>query len=66
MDKQRVVLDKSPWLTVEEQQVVLPNGHVIDDYIITEIPSFSMVFAITSTGDLLLVEQLTSDNYSCR
>ena len=46
-----------PWLTVWEQEVELPNGAVIPDYLVTKIPDVAMVFAVTRDRHVLLVEQ---------
>lgn len=46
-----------PWLTVWEQEVELPNGTVIPDYLVTRIPDVAMIFAVTPDNQVLLVEQ---------
>jgi ADP-ribose pyrophosphatase len=53
----RTLLHRPPWLHVEEQDVELPNGHVIEGYLLTPIPEVSMVFAVTKDEDVLFVEQ---------
>jgi ADP-ribose pyrophosphatase len=53
----RTLLHRSPWLHVEEQDVELPNGQVIEGYLLTPIPEVSMVFAVTQDEDVLFVEQ---------
>jgi len=55
--RSEVVLDRWPWLRVEQQDVVLPNGLRIPDYLMLEEPSYSMVFALTSDREVVLVEQ---------
>ncbi len=47
-----LVLDRSPWMRVWDEHVVLPNGAEIRGYIRTESRSFSMCFAVT--GDSLV------------
>ncbi len=51
------VFHRPPWLTVIEQEVKLPNGHIIPDYIITAVPDVSIIFAVTGQQQVLLVEQ---------
>jgi ADP-ribose pyrophosphatase len=53
----RTLLHRPPWLHVEEQAVELPNGQVIEDYLLTPIPEVSMVFAVTRDEHVLFVEQ---------
>lgn len=53
----RVLLDKPPWLKVTEQRCQLPNGYIIDGYLLVEGRSVAMVFPYTDHGDVVLVEQ---------
>lgn len=53
----RLVYDRSPWLKVWEQDVVLPNGVTIEGYILTEARDVGMVFALTEVEQVILVEQ---------
>ena len=52
-----IILNRPPWLTVTEQQCHLPNGHVIEDYLLVEGRDVVMVFPYTSDGKVVLVEQ---------
>jgi 8-oxo-dGTP pyrophosphatase MutT (NUDIX family) len=54
---EKQVYHNPPWLSVREQQVRLPNGHVIDDYVLAKGPDVAMVFAVTTTRQVLFVEQ---------
>ena len=54
---ERCVYRNEPWLVVHEQEIALPNGHHIPDYIVTEVPDVAMVFAVTDGGEVLMVEQ---------
>jgi 8-oxo-dGTP pyrophosphatase MutT (NUDIX family) len=58
-----IILQRPPWLTVEEQNVQLPNGYRIDGYLLTPLPEVSMVFALTTEEEVLLVEQY---KHGCR
>jgi ADP-ribose pyrophosphatase len=53
----RVLLDRPPWLRVVEQKVALPNGVVIDDYLLAPGRDYAMVIAVTPAHDVLLVRQ---------
>jgi ADP-ribose pyrophosphatase len=56
------LLDYSPWLTVIRQDVQLPTGAIINDYLLTPGRDFSMIVAVlepplVSQPELLLVRQ---------
>jgi ADP-ribose pyrophosphatase len=53
----RTLLRRPPWLHVEEQDVELPNGQIIEGYLLTPMPEVSMVFAVTDEDQVLFVEQ---------
>lgn len=53
----RAALDRPPWLSVWEQDVELPNGHVIHDYLVTVARDYAMVFALCEDGKVPLVHQ---------
>jgi ADP-ribose pyrophosphatase len=53
----RTVLDLSPWLSVEERSVELPDGRVIDDWPWVESREFANVVAVTEEGLFLLFRQ---------
>lgn len=52
-----VLLHRPPWLKVTEQQCLLPNGSVIEDYLLAEGREVAMVFPFTPDGQVVLVEQ---------
>ena len=54
---ERCVYENMPWLRVKEQEIRLPNGHVLPDYLLTEVPEVVMMVAVTPEKELLLVEQ---------
>ena len=45
------------WLTVRSDTVLLPNGRTLDAYHAIEAPDWSTIIAITTTGNVVLVEQ---------
>ena len=53
----RTLLDLSPWLSVEERVVELPDGRVIEDWPWVESREFANVVAITERGLFLLFRQ---------
>lgn len=55
--KAKIVFDASPYLRLRQEQCILPNGVIIPDYNIIEEDDIVMVFAITQSQDVLLVEQ---------
>jgi ADP-ribose pyrophosphatase len=46
----RTVLDRSPWLSVEDRTVELPDGRVIDDWPWVETRAFANVVAVRRDG----------------
>lgn len=53
----RPLLDRRPWLWVEEQDVLLPNGHAINGYILAPARDYAVIFALTPDGRAPLVRQ---------
>lgn len=56
------ILDSSypfvcPWLKVRKDVVKLPNGIVIPDFFVTELPDWVNVIAITKEGKFIIEEQ---------
>lgn len=46
----REVLDRRPWLRVWSEDVLLPDGRVIEDFSTIEMPDYAMVVALTDDG----------------
>ena len=53
----RTLVDLSPWLSVEERTVELPDGRVIDDWPWVESREFANVMAVTEDGLFLVFRQ---------
>jgi ADP-ribose pyrophosphatase len=51
------LLDRSPWLRVWEEDVLLPNGHRIDGYIRSTGRDYAVVFALMQDGSAPMVRQ---------
>ncbi len=51
------VLLKRWWMTLREDRVRLPNGHVLDEFHVAEYPDWACTLALTDDGDAVLVEQ---------
>ena len=45
------------WMTLREDRVQLPSGHVIEEFHVTAYPDWCAVIAITDEDDVVLVEQ---------
>jgi len=52
----RAVLERK-WLKVSEERVLLPNGTIIDEFHLLHSPAWAAVIALTTDGQLVLVEQ---------
>jgi 8-oxo-dGTP pyrophosphatase MutT (NUDIX family) len=52
-----VLVDRPPWLRVIEQRVELPNGIVIEDYLLTPTREYAMTVAVTPAREVLVVSQ---------
>ena len=55
--ERRPLLDRSPWLRLWEEDVSLPGGHIIRDYLRSETREYAMVFAVLGDGKVPLVRQ---------
>ncbi|MBC7259140.1 MAG: NUDIX hydrolase [Chloroflexi bacterium] len=53
----RLILSKPPWLTITAQRCQLPNGHIIEEYLLAEGRDVVMVFPLSADGKVILVEQ---------
>jgi len=51
--RREVILDRSPWLVVENHTIELPDGELIDDWAWVKTPDYVNVAAIT-TDDLFV------------
>ena len=45
------------WMTLREDRVRLPSGHVLDEYHVAEYPDWAAALAVTEGGEAVLVEQ---------
>ena len=55
--KQRRYLIDRDWMRLREDQVLLPNGTVIDEFHIVEYPNWAATVCIDSKGQFVFVEQ---------
>ncbi|GAB4405823.1 MAG: NUDIX hydrolase [Anaerolineales bacterium] len=53
----RLILQRPPWLTITAQRCLLPNGHIIEEYLLAEGRDVVMVFPLSAEGTVILVEQ---------
>ncbi len=54
---QRVLLEREPYLRVEEHTVELPDGRIIADWPWLVLPDFAIVIAVTAEGAFLCFRQ---------
>lgn len=46
-----------PWIRVAKQKVRLPNGKIIDDYHHIQLQDWTLIFALTSNGQIVVENQ---------
>ena len=51
------IIYATPWCTVKEETVQLPNGEIISDYSIVEFRNVAMVFPLTKEKEVVMVRQ---------
>ncbi|NET33874.1 MAG: NUDIX hydrolase [Cyanothece sp. SIO1E1] len=45
------------WYKVRQDEIELPNGNIIDDYLLSVRPDVALVLPITATEDIVMVRQ---------
>ncbi len=55
--RERLILDRPPWLRVYEQDVQLPDGRIVTDYLRAEAPSYVAVFGVRPDGLVVAIEE---------
>ena len=45
------------WMTIREESCLLPDGNVLDPYIIIDVPNFCNVFVVTENEEIVFVKQ---------
>lgn len=53
----RTLLDREPWMTLEEHRVLFPDGRTIDDWLWIKTPDYVNVVAVTCSGEFLCFRQ---------
>jgi 8-oxo-dGTP pyrophosphatase MutT (NUDIX family) len=48
---ERLLVDRSPYARILEQDVQLPDGQTIHDWVIVDLPAFVIMFATVENGD---------------
>ncbi|GGK64441.1 NUDIX hydrolase [Rufibacter glacialis] len=48
---------KHKWYTLRRDEVELPNGHMVDDFFVSERPDGAYVFPVTEQQEVLFVRQ---------
>lgn len=54
---ERVLVDRPPWLWLSEQDVRLPDGRVIDGYLVAQAPDYAIIFARDREGRIVATEE---------
>lgn len=57
VEEAKIIYDASPYFRLRQERCILPNGLVIPNYNIIEEADIVMVFALTPSQDVILVEQ---------
>jgi len=57
INRSELVYDQPPWLRLWEQDVTLPTGTMINNYVVMERRDATLVFAITTDDLVILTEQ---------
>jgi ADP-ribose pyrophosphatase len=55
--REKLILDRPPWLRVYEQDVQLPDGRIITDYLRAEAPGYVAIFGLRPDGLVVAIEE---------
>jgi ADP-ribose pyrophosphatase len=55
--RRKLILDRPPWLRVHEMDVELPDGRIIEDYLLAEAPPYVAVFGVRPDGLIVAIEE---------
>ncbi|HUS83653.1 MAG TPA: NUDIX hydrolase [Anaerolineales bacterium] len=53
--KRTLILDRSPWMRVFEDDVRLPNGRIVEGYLHLDAPGYVMIVPVSSDAQIGLV-----------
>ncbi len=53
----KTVFERPPWIRLEEHQIELPNGSVLDQWVWIDTPDFVIVVAVDEQDRFLVFEQ---------
>lgn len=53
----KIIFEKLPWIRLEEHQIELPNGNVLDQWVWIDTPDFVIVAAVDEQDRFLVFEQ---------
>ena len=54
--KSEIVFDHK-WFRLRQDTVEMPDGKIIDDYIVSERPDVALIFPVTAENEVIMVEQ---------
>lgn len=53
--RRTLLLDRTPWLKVFEDEIELPNGDIIEGYLHMQTPGYAMIVPVNTQGEIGLV-----------
>ena len=51
----RVLLDRTPWFTVGDETVELPDGRIVEDFGFIDMVDFAVIVPVTAAGETILI-----------
>jgi ADP-ribose pyrophosphatase len=54
---EHVLVERPPWLRLCEQDVRLPDGRVIEGYLVAQAPDYAIIFAVDGEGRVVTTEE---------
>lgn len=54
---ERVICDRRPWVLIREQDVMLPGGVLLHDYVLLDERDGCLIVAVTPDGQAIILEQ---------
>lgn len=46
-----------PWIHLRQERVKLPDGRIVDDYFQLTLPDFTVIYAMTVDGKVVVIHQ---------
>ncbi|RUA16527.1 MAG: NUDIX hydrolase [Clostridia bacterium] len=55
--RKKLILDRPPWLRVYEEDVQLPDGRIIHDYLWADAPAYVAIFGLRPDGLVVAIQE---------